>query len=163
VRIGMIGAGHIGGTLARLLAAAGHEVGVSNSRDPITLRNLVEELGSNAHAGTPAEVADLAEVLVVSVPFGRYQLVPINESAGKVVIDTNNARNATAASRTWTPATRLPLSFYRPISVRPAASKPSIPSTGAFWQTRPCRIARSTAWRYPSRGTIPTPRGSCRS
>jgi len=40
MRIGIIGAGMIGGTLARRLAALGHEVALSNSRGPDTLRSL---------------------------------------------------------------------------------------------------------------------------
>ena len=50
MRIGIIGAGRIGGTLARHLVAAGNTVAVSNSRGPHTLRDLVAELGPNARA-----------------------------------------------------------------------------------------------------------------
>ena len=57
MRIGIVGAGMIGGTAARLFVRAGHEVAVSNSRGPETLRGLVDELGPGAlqnvlqHAG----------------------------------------------------------------------------------------------------------------
>lgn len=57
MRIGIIGAGHIGGTLARLFLDAGHEVAVSNSRGPETLAGLVEELGFRAQATTAADAA----------------------------------------------------------------------------------------------------------
>jgi predicted dinucleotide-binding enzyme len=90
MRIGAIGAGHIGGTLAKQFAAAGHEVAVSNSRGPETLRAMVDELGPRAQAVTAAEAARFGEVVVVSVPFGRYLEVPTEGVAGKVVIDTNN-------------------------------------------------------------------------
>lgn len=90
MRIGFIGAGHIGSTLARMFARAGHEVGVSNSREPETLQELAEELGAKAHAGSSVEIADFGEIIVVSVPFGHYHLVPAAESSGKIVIDTNN-------------------------------------------------------------------------
>jgi 8-hydroxy-5-deazaflavin:NADPH oxidoreductase len=90
VRIGLIGAGKIGGTLARLFVAQGHEVAVSNSRGPETLSELVAEIGPAARAVTPAEAAEFGDVVVVSVPLGRYQEVPTAGMAGKPVIDTNN-------------------------------------------------------------------------
>jgi 8-hydroxy-5-deazaflavin:NADPH oxidoreductase len=90
VRIGIIGSGRIGGTLARLFAGAGHEVAVSNSRGPETLAGLVEELGPDARATTPAEAARFGELVVVSIPLGRYREVPTDGVDGKVVIDTNN-------------------------------------------------------------------------
>lgn len=90
MRIGIIGAGHIGGTLARLFVGAGHEVAFSNSRSPDTLSDLVRELGEGARAVTADEAAAFGDVVVVSVPFGRYREVPGASLAGKVVIDTNN-------------------------------------------------------------------------
>jgi predicted dinucleotide-binding enzyme len=90
MRIGIIGAGHIGGTLAKRFVDAGHEVAISNSRGPDTLAGLVRELGDQAQATTPAEAERFGEVIVVSVPFGRYREVPTEGVAGKVVIDTNN-------------------------------------------------------------------------
>jgi 8-hydroxy-5-deazaflavin:NADPH oxidoreductase len=90
MRIGTIGAGHIGGTLARAFVRAGHEVAISNSRGPATLDALAKELGPRARAVTAAEAADFGNVVVVSVPFGRYRELPTESLAGKVVIDTNN-------------------------------------------------------------------------
>jgi predicted dinucleotide-binding enzyme len=52
VRIGIIGAGHIGGTLARHFVDAEHEVAVSNSHGPATLHAIAEELGPRAQALT---------------------------------------------------------------------------------------------------------------
>jgi predicted dinucleotide-binding enzyme len=90
MKIGIIGAGHIGATLAGHFVDAGHEVAVSNSRGPETLTGLVEQLGSGARAATAAEAARFGEVVVVSVPFGRFRELPTDGVAGKVVIDTNN-------------------------------------------------------------------------
>ena len=90
MRIGIIGSGKIGGTLARRFVDAGHEVAVSNSRGPETLAVLVEELGPRAQAMTAPEAARFGELVVVSVPFGRYRELPTEAVAGKVVIDTNN-------------------------------------------------------------------------
>jgi predicted dinucleotide-binding enzyme/predicted MFS family arabinose efflux permease len=90
MKIGIIGTGHIGGTLARAFVRAGHEVAISNSRAPATLDALADELGARARAVTAAEAAEFGDVVVVSVPFGRYRELPTESVDGKVVIDTNN-------------------------------------------------------------------------
>jgi 8-hydroxy-5-deazaflavin:NADPH oxidoreductase len=90
MRIGIIGSGKIGGTLAKRFVDAGNEVAVSNSRGPETLEDLVEELGPRAQALTAAEAERFGELVVVSVPFGRYRELPTDSVAGKIVIDTNN-------------------------------------------------------------------------
>jgi predicted dinucleotide-binding enzyme len=90
MKIGIIGAGQIGGTLAGLFADAGHQVAISNSRGPDTLAGLVKELGGAVQALTAEQSAAFGDVVLVSVPFGRYREVPTEHVAGKVVIDTNN-------------------------------------------------------------------------
>ena len=86
MRIGIIGAGHIGGTLAARFVASGHEVAVSNSRGPETLAGLVE----GAQPMTVGDAERFGEVVVVSIPLGRYREVPTDAVEGKVVIDTDN-------------------------------------------------------------------------
>ena len=86
MRIGIIGAGHIGGTLAARFVASGHEVAISNSRGPETLAGLV----AGAQPMTAEDAERFGEVVVVSVPFGRYREVPFDAVEGKVVIDTAN-------------------------------------------------------------------------
>jgi len=88
--IGFIGSGNIGGTLARLFAAQGYDVVLSNSRGPETLADKVAEIGDHARAGTAEEAAEAGEIVVVSVPFLAVDKVPVAPLAGKVVIDTNN-------------------------------------------------------------------------
>jgi predicted dinucleotide-binding enzyme len=90
MKIGIIGAGNIGGTLAGLFTRAGHELAVANSRGPETLQDLVAELGQSAQAVTPLEAIQFGEIVVVSVPFGRYRELPTEHAEGKIVIDTNN-------------------------------------------------------------------------
>jgi predicted dinucleotide-binding enzyme len=88
--IGLIGAGHIGGQVARLAVASGYDVVISNSRGPETLSALVKELGPRARAATALEAARDGEIVVVTVPLKNYRQVPVEPLAGKVVIDTNN-------------------------------------------------------------------------
>ena len=92
IKIGIIGTGHIGGTLATLWVAAGHEV-LMSSRHPQELQALAHSLGPKAHVGTPAEAAKFGEVVVVSVPYGALPQVGRDfksELAGKIVLDTGN-------------------------------------------------------------------------
>jgi predicted dinucleotide-binding enzyme len=88
--IGFIGAGHIGSTLARLFAATGRDVVLSNSRGPQTLQDLVTELGPRARAATAAEAGAAGDLVVVTVPLKAYASVPVEPLAGKIVVDTNN-------------------------------------------------------------------------
>ncbi|MCX7521146.1 NADPH-dependent F420 reductase [Microbacterium sp. STN6] len=88
--IGLIGSGHIGSQLARLAVGQGHDVVVSNSRDPQTLAPLVAELGEHARAGRPADAARAGDIVVVTIPLKNIADVPVEPLAGKIVIDTNN-------------------------------------------------------------------------
>jgi predicted dinucleotide-binding enzyme len=90
MRIGVIGAGRIGGNAARRLALAGHEVLLSFSRDAAKLDALARELGGTA--GTPAEAAAFGEVVILSVPWDLIDdaLAQAGPLDGKIVIDTTN-------------------------------------------------------------------------
>jgi predicted dinucleotide-binding enzyme len=91
MRIGIIGAGRIGGTAARLLVAAGHEVGLSNSRGPLSLRDDVERLGPRACAMTIEECARFGDAVLLAIPWGSLDSLPSARAvAGKVVIDAMN-------------------------------------------------------------------------
>ena len=92
LKIGIIGAGKIGGTLATLWAKAGHEVLVS-SRHPEQLQDLAKSLGPKARAGTPREAAVFGDVVLISVPYGALPQIGKdlrNDLKGKVVVDTGN-------------------------------------------------------------------------
>ncbi|MGH3248443.1 MAG: NADPH-dependent F420 reductase [Trebonia sp.] len=88
--LGLIGSGRIGSTVARLAVDAGHDVVLSNSRGPETLRDLVAELGPRARAASGAEAAAAGDLVVVSVPVKAYPGLPAPALAGKTVIDTGN-------------------------------------------------------------------------
>jgi len=92
LKIGIIGAGHIGGTLASLWAKAGHELLVS-SRHPEQLQGLVRSLGPRARAGTPREAALFGDVVLISVPYAALPQVGRDlktELGGKIVLETGN-------------------------------------------------------------------------
>ena len=92
MKIGIIGAGRIGGTLTRRLTALGHEVSVANSRGPETLADLAAETGAK-----PVSVQDAArfgEVVVVTIPQKNIPDLPRDLFSGVpesvVVVDTGN-------------------------------------------------------------------------
>src|SRR2546425_6162383 len=95
MRIGIVGAGHIGGTAAKLFAKAGHQVGVSNSRGPATLASLASSIGPNAKATSVIEAVKFGEAVLLSLPYRKMDELPPAESfAGKIVIDAMNPYSA---------------------------------------------------------------------
>jgi len=91
VKIGILGAGNIGATAARLFIAAGHEVAVSNSRGPDSLKDLARELGSRAQAMTIDDAARFGEVVLLAVPWRAPEALPHSDLLrGKIVIDAMN-------------------------------------------------------------------------
>ena len=127
LKIGIIGAGSIGGTLARLWVKAGHQVLIS-SRHPDELKSLAQSLGPNAQVGTPHDAAVFGDVVLVSIPYGAMPQVGhdlANELHGKIVLDTGNpypqrdgkmadearAKGAGVASAEFFPGVRLVRAF----------------------------------------------------
>ncbi|NGN44709.1 NAD(P)-binding domain-containing protein [Mesorhizobium sp. CGMCC 1.15528] len=91
MKIGIIGAGNIGATLSRKLAASGHEVKLANSKGPDSIRDLARTVG--ATAVTKEEAVQGVEAIVLSIPFAKYPDLAklFNEvPTDVVVIDTSN-------------------------------------------------------------------------
>jgi len=91
-KIGIVGSGHIGGTLGMLLAKAGYEV-LYSSRHPDALKDLVKTAGPKARAGTVADAIAFGDVIVLSVPLKAIPDLDAGTKAalkGKIVIDTSN-------------------------------------------------------------------------
>lgn len=119
MKIGIIGAGRIGGGIAGQLGAAGHELRLSFSRDAAKLSALAAEIGPRAGIGTPREAVEFGEVVVFSVPWSELPgaLEQAGRLDGRIVVDTTNQFGApplpppgqTAASFN---ATRMPGARY---------------------------------------------------
>jgi predicted dinucleotide-binding enzyme len=93
MKIGIIGAGHIGGTIGGLWAKAGHPVSFS-SRHPEELQELVARLGPLARAGTVDEAIAFGDVVLIAVPYGALPQIGKDYGkslAGKIVLDADNA------------------------------------------------------------------------
>jgi 8-hydroxy-5-deazaflavin:NADPH oxidoreductase len=92
MKVGVIGAGRIGGNCARQAVKGEHEVMLAFARDPSKLEQLASELGERASGGAVADAVAFADVVILSVPWGAIPeaLVEAGELSGKVVIDTTN-------------------------------------------------------------------------
>jgi 8-hydroxy-5-deazaflavin:NADPH oxidoreductase len=91
MKIGVIGSGEIGGMIGTLWAKAGHEV-LFGSRHPDRLADLVTVAGAKAYAGTIAEAATFADVILLAVPYWATDevLAACGNLSGKILIDATN-------------------------------------------------------------------------
>ena len=90
VRLGIVGAGKFGTTLARAAIAAGHDVAISGSGPADDIALTVDVLAPGAHATTTADVVRHADVIVLAVPTHRFRELPRDLFAGKILIDAMN-------------------------------------------------------------------------
>src|SRR5271165_3813507 len=93
IPIGVIGSGHIGGTVGGLWVKDGHPV-IFSSRHPEQLKDMVESLGALARAGTVEEAIGFGNVIFLAVPYGALPQIGQDYGktlAGKVVLDAGNA------------------------------------------------------------------------
>jgi predicted dinucleotide-binding enzyme len=90
MRVGIIGAGHIGGGIARQAIRAGHEVMISFSRDPEDLDARASELGTTA--GRVADAVQFGDLCVLSVPWDAIEeaLAQAGSLQGSIIVDTTN-------------------------------------------------------------------------
>lgn len=88
MKIGIIGAGFIARALTGHATRAGHELMLSNSRGPQSLRSAVAAL--RCKAGTVEEAARFGDIVALALPLCNYRTIPVAPLAGKVVIDINN-------------------------------------------------------------------------
>ena len=89
-RLGIVGAGRVGTTIARAAVAAGYDVAISGSGAPDRIALIVEVLAPGAHPLSTDEVVRYADLIVLAVPMHRFRELPHDLFAGKILIDAMN-------------------------------------------------------------------------
>ena len=89
-RLGIVGAGKLGTTLARAAVAAGYDVAISGSGSPDDIALTVDVLAPGARAATTDEVVRHADLIVLAVPTHRFRELPRELFSGKTLIDAMN-------------------------------------------------------------------------
>src|ERR1700736_3524205 len=89
-RLGIVGAGRVGTTIARAAIAAGYDVAISGSATADRIALIVEVLAPGAHAVTTGEVVAHADLIVLAVPMHRFRELPRDLFAGKILVDAMN-------------------------------------------------------------------------
>jgi predicted dinucleotide-binding enzyme len=89
-RLGIVGAGKLGTTLARAAVAAGYDVAISGSGAPEDIALTIDVLAPGAHTATTDEVVRHAEIVVLAVPAHRFRELPREIFAGKILVDAIN-------------------------------------------------------------------------
>jgi predicted dinucleotide-binding enzyme len=90
LRLGIVGAGKFGTTLARAAVAAGYDVVMSASGPPDVIALTVDVLAPGARTASTEEVVGEAEIIVLAVPTHRFRELPRDLFAGKILVDAMN-------------------------------------------------------------------------
>jgi predicted dinucleotide-binding enzyme len=92
LNIGILGAGNIGASAAKLFAAAGHDVRIANSRGPQSLAPLLLDLGPRVRAATPEDAVAFGDVVLIAVPWSKKEdaIPDAGPYDDKIVIDAMN-------------------------------------------------------------------------
>lgn len=93
MKIGIIGAGNVGGALGKIWSAKGHEVvfGVRDTQDS-KLQELLKSTGNKARAASVREAAQFGEIVAFATPWPATQdaVTAAGALTGKIVVDCTN-------------------------------------------------------------------------
>jgi predicted dinucleotide-binding enzyme len=89
-RLGIVGAGRVGTTIARAAIGAGYDVAISGSESAKRIALIVDVLAPGARPVSTEEVVRHADLIVLAVPMHRFRQLPRDLFAGKILIDAMN-------------------------------------------------------------------------
>jgi 8-hydroxy-5-deazaflavin:NADPH oxidoreductase len=89
-RLGIVGAGRVGTTIARAAIAAGYDVAISGSGAADRIALIVDVLAPGARPVSTEEVVRQADLIALAVPMHRFRQLPRDVFAGKILIDAMN-------------------------------------------------------------------------
>ena len=93
MKIGIIGSGNIGGTVARLFVKAGHQIAISNSKGPQSLESLISSIGVDAKAMTVKDTVAYGDIVLLAIPWRKREelrSLPSGLLKNKIIIDATN-------------------------------------------------------------------------
>jgi predicted dinucleotide-binding enzyme len=90
MRLGIVGAGKFGTTVARAAIEAGYDVAISGSGPATDIALTVDVLAPGARATTTDEVVRHADIIVLAVPTSRFRELAADLFAGKILVDAMN-------------------------------------------------------------------------
>lgn len=88
--LGILGAGKLGMTLAKLARQVGYQVVVASSGSAEHIALTVETLAPGAVAATAADAVSKADIVILALPLSKYRQIPREVMSGKLVIDAMN-------------------------------------------------------------------------
>src|SRR3954453_7008736 len=89
-RLGIVGAGKLGTTVARIAIAAGYDVAISGSGAADDIALIVDVLAPGARAATTDDVVRHADIILLAIPTHRFRELPSDVFLRKIVIDATN-------------------------------------------------------------------------
>ena len=89
-RVAILGVGHVGSALARILPDAGYEVDVAASGDPQRIQLIASIVMPGARPRWAAEAVADADVVILAIPLHRFAGLDCSMLDGKIVVDSMN-------------------------------------------------------------------------
>jgi predicted dinucleotide-binding enzyme len=89
-RLGIVGAGKVGTTIARAATSGGYDVAISGSGAAERIALIVDVLAPGARAASTDDVVRFSDLIILAIPMHRFRELPRDLFAGKILVDAMN-------------------------------------------------------------------------